>query len=79
MRFWEAKNKRFFDETRFLILDSCLGNTYYLVSGLLATIPLPCHAGDETQQTPPLFNMPHIMQRANEDLSFFSSLVATPV
>ena len=38
------------------MLDSCFGNPYYLVSGLQATIHLPCHAGDKTQQTPPLVN-----------------------
>ena len=60
--FWETKNKRFFNETRFLILDSCRGDPYYLASGLKATIHLPCHAGDETLQTPPLVNMLHSMQ-----------------
>ena len=72
--FWETKNKRFFDETRFLILDSCRGGPYYLASGLKATIHLPCHAGDETLQTPPLVNMLHSMQLANEDLSYYFHL-----
>ena len=69
--FWESKNKRFFDETRFLILDSCRAGPYYLASGLKATIHLPCHAGEETLQTPPLVNMLHSMLLANEDLSYF--------
>ena len=72
--FWESKNKRFFDETRFLILDSCRGDPYYLASGLKATIHLPCHAGEETLQTPPLVNMLHSMQLANEDLSYYFHL-----
>ena len=39
-----------------------------MASGLKATIHLPCHAGEETLQTPPLANMLHSMQLEHADV-----------